>query len=235
MLATILTLLTLLFTEIALSLDNLSLLVIMVKDLPTKDASKALRWGIWGAYLMRGILLLCIGVMVRMWPLKLIAGVYLLYLTYGFFTKEDDTLQEDVQLGTQGSKVYKWVLQKTKLSQLWATILLIEFIDLSLSVDNLFAAVAISSIKWLVCIGVFMGIAVMRLLVGYFVVLMKKYPSLERSAFIVIGLLGIKLVIYGIAQPMGIIFPQNTDIWFSICLLFIFIIPIIYGRKVKIS
>jgi len=45
----------------------------------------------------------------------------------------------------------------------------------------------------LICVGVFIGILAMRFVAQGFVGLMERYPFLETCAFVVIGLLGIKL------------------------------------------
>ena len=47
----------------------------------------------------------------------------------------------------------------------------------------------------LVCIGVFIGILAMRFIAQWFVKLMEKYAFLETSAFIVIAILGLKLLL----------------------------------------
>lgn len=232
--ATILIILNLFILEVSLSLDNIAVLAIMVKDLPGDDSKKALKWGMWGAYIMRGLCLLLAGYLVSMWPLKLIGGIYLLYLCYGFFTKADDTVQEDVSLGNQG-KMYGWLTRNTGLSFLWITIILVEVADMTFSIDNIFAAVALSPNIWLVLTGVFLGIAVMRFIAGWFVTLIKKYPTLETSAFVVIGLLGVKLIITALASWFKVVSlnellsHHSTDIIFSIGLMFVFFIPLLYS------
>ena len=76
----------------------------------------------------------------------------------------------------------------------WATVALVELMDMAFSIDNVYAAVAFSPNIILVFIGVFIGILAMRFVANSFVRLMEKYPFLETCAFIVIAVLGLKLV-----------------------------------------
>ena len=70
----------------------------------------------------------------------------------------------------------------------------IELMDLSLGVDNVVAAVALSDEMWVVCTGVFIGILALRFVAGHCIALIEKYPILEHTAFILIGFVGLLLV-----------------------------------------
>ena len=72
---------------------------------------------------------------------------------------------------------------------------LVELMDMAFSIDNVFAAVAFSKNIILIWVGVFIGILAMRFVAQAFVKLMEKYTFLETSAFVVIGILGIKLLL----------------------------------------
>lgn len=61
--------------------------------------------------------------------------------------------------------------------------------DMVFSIDNVFAAVALSDKLWVVMTGVFIGILAMRFVAGRFVALMNKYPDLETAAYTVIAIL----------------------------------------------
>ncbi len=76
-----------------------------------------------------------------------------------------------------------------RLSPFWRVVIAVEFIDLMFSLDNLLAVVALSDKLWIIVFGVFVGILAMRFVAQYFISLLKKYPSLETSAFLVIGIL----------------------------------------------
>src|ERR1700754_4574279 len=75
----------LIIIESLLSVDNAAVLATMVMDLPKSDRNKALKYGIIGAYIFRGICLLFASFLIRVWWLKPIGGLYLCYLTFKFF------------------------------------------------------------------------------------------------------------------------------------------------------
>lgn len=75
------------------------------------------------------------------------------------------------------------------------TVVWVEIMDMTFSIDNVFAAVAMSSSMWIIITGVIIGITAMRFVAGKFIVLMDKYPQLETSAYIVIAMLGVKLIL----------------------------------------
>lgn len=181
----------LIIIESLLSVDNAAVLATMVGDLPREQRQKALRYGIIGAYIFRGICLVLAAYLVQLWFLKPLGGLYLLYLAGKQFIPGRQ--HEDETIDKQRSWFYRHTIGF--LGKFWATVALIELMDLAFSIDNVFAVVAYTDNLILICAGVFIGILAMRLVAQAFVVLMGKYPFLETAAFIVIGLLGIKLIL----------------------------------------
>ncbi len=181
----------LILIESLLSVDNAAVLATMVLDLPPEKRKLALRYGILGAYIFRGLCLIFASWLIKIWWLKPLGGLYLIYLAWGYFKgkstpqKGDDTLVKEE----------KWYYKLTNglVGSFWATIIAVEVMDLAFSLDNVFAAVAFTDNIYLICTGVFIGILAMRFVAQWFVVLLEKYPFLETSAFLVIGILGIKL------------------------------------------
>ena len=177
--------------ESLLSVDNAAVLATMVGDLPKDQRKKALRYGIFGAYIFRGLCLLFASYLIQFWYLKPLGGLYLLYLVYDHF-KARPAHDED-SVDKQKSWFYRHTLGL--FGKFWATVALIELMDLAFSIDNVFAVVAFTDNLLLICVGVFIGILAMRLVAQAFVLLMGKYPFLETAAFVVIAMLGIKLVL----------------------------------------
>ena len=236
MLANLLLIFNLFILEGLLSIDNAAVLAIMVKDLPQKDHNKALRYGLIGAYVLRGSCLLFASYLIHVWVLKILGGLYLLYLVYGHFSKSVETIEETQS--ANDSPIYRW-LSKIGMSRLLSTIILVEIMDLAFSIDNIFASVAMSDNIYIICAGVFMGIAAMRFIAVWFIKIMNKYPSLEKSAFIVIGLLGAKIITSGIASGLHYTYLMNifdshlTDFIFSGLMMIIFFIPILTAKRIK--
>ncbi|MBC6697764.1 TerC family protein [Hymenobacter puniceus] len=178
--------------ESLLSVDNAAVLATMVGDLPKEQRQKALRYGIIGAYVFRGLCILFASFLIEFWYLKPLGGLYLLYLAYDHFRGHAASADED-GVDKRKSLVYRYTLGL--LGPFWATVALIELMDLAFSIDNVFAVVAFTDNLILICLGVFIGILAMRLVAQAFVLLMAKYPFLETAAFVVIGLLGLKLLL----------------------------------------
>ncbi len=180
-----------LLLEVILSFDNAAVLATMVKDLPEDQQAKALRYGILGAYLFRGIALVLVEHILEIWWLKPIGGLYLLYMAISHFAKgSQEEIDEEVQ-DTKKSVLYRSTVGIVGV--FWSTVIAVEFMDIVFSIDNIFAVVAYTPNIFIICTGVFIGILAMRYVAKYFVVLMEKYPFLEKSAFLVIGILGLKL------------------------------------------
>jgi YkoY family integral membrane protein len=221
-LQTLLVILNLFIIESLLSVDNASALAAMVQHLPQNQRNKALRYGLLGAYVFRGTCLFFASWLIKILWLKIAGGIYLFYLAYKFFSSNEE-----------GSEI-----SKTVTKGFLATIISVEILDLSLSIDNIFAAVALSKEFWVIMVGVAIGILAMRFVAGWFVKLIEKYPSLVKSAFIVIALLGIKLIASGIidyipswAPAKEIIEDHSFDFAFSAIMMVIFFYPLAFGNK----
>lgn len=176
--------------ESLLSVDNAAVLATMVMDLPEKQRTKALKYGIIGAYVFRGICLMLAGYLVSIWWLKPIGGLYLLYLVWSWWRSKNKQTQ-DKQLDKNRNWLYRVTIGT--IGNFWATVVLVELMDLAFSIDNVFAAVAYTPNIIVIWIGVFIGILAMRFVAQGFVRLMERYKFLETCAFLVIGILGLKL------------------------------------------
>jgi len=181
----------LILIESLLSVDNAAVVATMVLDLSRKDRKRALSYGIIGAYIFRGICLFFATYLIQIWWLKPLGGLYLLYLFIQYFIK----LAKHQKSEKTVDKKKSWFYQKVigVLGPFWATVLLVEVMDLAFSIDNVFAAVAFTGNIILVWVGVFIGILAMRLVARSFVSLMERFPFLETAAFVVLGILGLKL------------------------------------------
>ncbi len=221
----------LIIIESLLSVDNAAVLATMVKDLPQNQKIKALRYGIWGAYIFRGLAMIFAAFLIQIWWLKPLGGLYLLYLVYDWYKGKQTETKDDDILDKESNWLYK--LTKGSLGTFWATVALVELMDMAFSIDNVFAAVAFSPNIILVCAGVFVGILAMRFVAQAFVKLMEKYTFLETSAFAVIGILGIKLMLslYEHFQPETAVSKflgsHTADIATSVLTMGIFFIPIL--------
>ena len=196
------TILLLMLLEGLLSADNALVLAMMVKHLPEKQQKKALIYGIWGAYLFR---FLVIGVgtyLIKFTWIKAVGAFYLLWMAYkGLFGASEE----------EGPNVGKLV-QKG----LWATVASVEAMDIVFSIDSVTAALAVSDKVWVLFLGAVFGILMMRGVAQIFVTLIERVPELEKTAYILIALIGLKLVV----TLVGI---EVSDIVFFAVLITVFL------------
>ncbi len=230
----LLVVLNLIVIESLLSVDNAAVLATMVMDLPAQQRKRALRIGLLLAYVFRGTALVFASILIEINWLKLVGGGYLLYLSIHYFYKllrrkkhilaiEQQELQAEV----------KHPKRIAGLSLFWSTVLMVELMDLTFSLDNVFAAVAFTKNIYLICTGVFIGIITMRIVAGYFVTLMDRFPFLDAVAFAVIGVLGLRLCIdfgcvYFPDNALCHLFEQeHSDFFFSMLTVAIFFVPVL--------
>ncbi len=221
----------LILIESLLSVDNAAVLATMVMDLPQHQRGKALRYGILGAYFFRGLSLVFVSVLLELVFLKLLGGLYLLWLAWKYFYTKSTPKEQDDLLQKRENRIYKATIGK--LGLFWSTVVLIEFMDLSFSIDNVFAAVAFTDNIFLICLGVFIGILAMRFAAQGFVKLMSRFPFLESLAFIVIFILGMKLVSSYVCEFFHdtrfceFLNGHFADLVFSILTTGVFILPVL--------
>lgn len=228
-----LVILNLIIIESLLSVDNATVLAIMVKNLPDIQRKKALRIGIWCAYIFRGIAMFFASTLIKIWWLKFLGGLYLLYIVIDWLKSKGTETKED-DIDTDNSKIFNYF--KRYLGQFWSTVIMVEIMDVAFSIDNVFAAVAFTPNIFLVCIGVFIGILTMRLVAQYFTVLIQKYPFLENAAFIVIFVLGLKLSFsiyehyYPDSELTKLMISHTAETVLSLSSALIFFLPLITSK-----
>ena len=208
--------LNIIILEALLSVDNAAVLSLMVKHLPKEEQSKALKYWIIWAYFFRWLCLVLVTWLLKFTFLKLVWWLYLMYLTCDFFNKKEE--HQDI-------KDNKWM-------SFWKTVAMVEVIDLTFSLDNIFAVVAMTSNIYLIITWVFIWILAMRFIANYFITLIEKFPELEKAAFIVIGFLWLKLCLSYLVtltwsiELIEIINWHISDFISSIITIIIFLFPI---------
>ena len=172
---------SLIIIEGLLSVDNALAIAAMASHLPPAQQTKALRYGIIGAYVFRGLALAITAWIVANPWVKLAGAAYLIYLMCANLTQDE-----------AGEDEAAAALRKRSF---WLTVLQIEIMDLSLSIDNVVAAVALSPKLWIVIAGVFIGILILRFLAGYCIKLIERFPVLGKTAFLLVGYVGVLLCV----------------------------------------
>lgn len=231
-----LVILNLVFIESLLSIDNAAVLATMVMDLPKEKRSRALKYGILGAYVFRGLALFFANQLIKINWLKLAGGAYLVYLAGHFFYKligkKEHILEIEKEELAEKVKHPKTI---PGLSHFWSVVVMVELMDLTFSIDNVFAAVAFTDNIYVICAGVFIGILSMRVVAGYFVGLMERFPFLDSVAYLVIGILGLRLCLEFACVHLSGFFlchwmeGERADMYFSLFTVALFVFPILYA------
>lgn len=171
-----------------LSADNALVLAVLVKHLPEKQRKKALMYGMFGAYFFR-FLFIGIGVyLIKFWFIKVLGALYLGWLVYSHFRKKGGNEEEEAK------EFKKDTLFVRLFGTFWATVISVELMDIAFSVDSILAAFAISDQVWVLLLGGMLGIIMMRTVAGVFLTLIEKVPELENTAFILIGIISLKML-----------------------------------------
>lgn len=204
-----------------LSADNALVVAVMILGLPRREQQRALRYGLLGAFAFRIIATLLAVYLIQLAWVKLLGGLYLLYLTYQHFFRSGDAEQR-----SKPRPAKPWL----GLSALWGTILKVELVNVAFSVDSILVAVAMSSKTWVVMTGGLLGIVAMRIVISQLLVIVRRYPTLVDGAFVIIALVGAKLLIEYAAAMNWIHYEMPK--WLSLGLIAItFLIAYLQARR----
>jgi tellurite resistance protein TerC len=198
--------LQLIFLEGILSIDNAAVIGALVSPLPDdkhiewprslqrfgewlhpilgNQRMAALRVGLLGAYLGRGLMLFLTSFIIHNSWIKLLGAAYLIHLAF-------DNL-EDRSIGSGEDDEQ---MRPIKVQTFWATVLTVETMDLIFSIDNVVAAVSLSDKLWVVMLGVAIGILTMRFAAGIFSYAVRREPILQQAAYVLVLNIGIELTL----------------------------------------
>lgn len=173
----------LILLEAALSADNALVLAVLVLPLPREQQTHALRYGIIGAFAFRIIAtLLAVHLIAWAW-IKLIGGLYLLYLPWKHFAHREP------------GGAPKPATMLLGLSVFWSTVMRVELTDVVFAIDSILVAVGMSRKLWVVISGGLLGILAMRVLIGQVLGLVRRYPAIVDGAYVIVAWVGIKLLV----------------------------------------
>jgi len=193
------------FLEGILSIDNAAVLGAMVSVLPKQDMvpwpgplkslgppvhrllggqrSAALKVGLLGAYVGRGLMLVLANFVIHNHYLKILGAAYLIRLAFENLGEPEPGEEEQVRAKRMEGKGF------------WNVVIAVELADLAFSLDNVVAVVALSDNLPIVMFGVFIGIVAMRFAAGIFTWLVLKEPILKPAAYLVVFNIGAELLL----------------------------------------
>ncbi len=204
-----------------LSADNALVVAVMILGLPRRQQKLALRYGLFGAFAFRILATLLAVYLIRLAWVKLLGGLYLIYLTYQHFFQSGDAEQRN-----QPRPAKPWM----GLPALWGTIVKVELVNVAFSVDSILVAVAMSSKTWVVLAGGLIGIVAMRVVIAQLLAIVRSYPTLVDGAFLIIAFVGTKLLLEYAAAMRWIHFEPPK--WISLTVIAVtFLIAYWHARR----
>ncbi len=176
----------LIFLEGVLSIDNALVLALIVGGLPKEQRRRALTYGIVGAIVFR-IIAIGLATYLMHWQwVKFVGGAYLLYLAIEYWWGKEEKKGEHKHAEPRG---------------FWTTVFVVELTDIAFAVDSILTAVALTKKVSVVIAGGILGLVLMRYAASVFVRLLEKYPRFEPTAYLLVFLIGIKLIVDGFHLP----------------------------------
>jgi uncharacterized protein (TIGR02611 family) len=185
---------TLIFLEGILSVDNALAMALQVKPLDPSLQRRALLYGMWGAFILRGVAILGAKWLMNIWWLQQAGALYLVYLVIAHFAaRSEPHLYDGRPNSTRG---------------FWATIAMVELTDAAFAIDSTLVAVGMSNQLWVVFSGVALGILAVRYAAVLFVKLLQNCPEIEHLGFILVGWVALRLFSEGWEKMSAVLWLQ---------------------------
>jgi tellurite resistance protein TerC len=202
--------------------DNMLAIAALANQLPEHQKKTALRLGLAGAYVFRLVALFFVGFIMDNEWVKFLGAFYLIHLMADHF--RDCAAEQD---DDPASKALRHTF--------WPTVISIQLMDLSLSVDNVVAAVAMSPDIRIVCLGVLLGLLTLWMFASVSLKLVEKFPILEHTAFLLIGYVGVILL-----TEMSAAYFFHTQLHISafqkfIGIVVIMLLSLLYDRQAAVQ
>ena len=180
-----------------LSIDNALVLALLARRLPKPLRPKALTYGLVGALVFRIITIGSAAYLLHWRVVKLLGGAYLLWISvqHFFLKKPEPEPSPDDANG-----------EKTSAPGFWRTVAVIELTDIAFAIDSILAAIALVGSAppgyvgphpklWVVITGGMLGVMLMRVAAAMFIKLLERFPRFETSAYLLVLVIGIKLLV----------------------------------------
>jgi len=190
--------------EGVLSIDNALVLGLLAKRLPKHLQSRALTYGLVGAFVFRIAAIGTASFLLRWTFAKFLGGAYLLSVAGSHFFSRAPAAEAGGELVAGEPGEHRPV--NTHSALFWKTVIVIEITDIAFAVDSIVAAMALVGQQkasdtgthdklWVVVTGGMIGVIVMRFAAVLFIKLLDKFPRFETSAYLLVLAIGTKLLV----------------------------------------
>lgn len=194
--------------EGVLSIDNALVLGLLAKRLPKHQQKLALTYGLVGAFVFRFIAIGTATFLLKWTLFKLLGGAYLLWVAIKHFALENRHHDAPIRIGPDGHPIIDDDAPSpaVTLAKFWPTVFVIEMTDIAFAVDSILAAIALVGPApvghvgthpklWVVILGGFVGVILMRFAAIIFIRMLDRFPRFETAAYLLVCVIGLKLVI----------------------------------------
>lgn len=165
--------------EAVLSADDAIALAGLAKTIHSPELEKrALNIGLGLAYVFRILLIIGAAWVMQFWQFELAGALYLLWLSWRYFTTEPPDSNQPVEARS-----------------LWQIVPLMVLTDLAFSLDSVTTAIAISQDLWLIILGGTIGVILLRFLAGLFIQWLQDFAHLEDAGYLAVALVGVRLLL----------------------------------------
>ncbi len=186
----------LIFLEGVLSIDNALVLAVIARGVKPELQKKVLTYGLAGAVFFRMTAIFFAKTLIHFTWIKFVGGGYLLWLALKYFFLTDKN--PEIETVSRG---------------FWTTVLMVELTDMAFAVDSILAAVALSDKYWVIVTGGLIGTFLMRFAANQSIRLLHSFPNLEKTAYLLITVVGVKVVLEG-CKIKGVDFHSYASPWF---------------------
>jgi YkoY family integral membrane protein len=190
----LLIILILFVVEIFLSADNILGISLILNRIEEEKRRTSLLIGIWSSLIFRGLIIFFAAFLFLLDSLKVIGGLYLIYLAFTHFFHTKQKKSGDI-----------------KQISLLRGVISIELTDILFALDSILLALALLSFfytkdeveskLWVVYIGGALGVITLRFFAPRLLKFLNKHPIIEKIAYYLIGWLGVKLIFMGLNLP----------------------------------
>ncbi len=205
------TLLSLIFLEIILSVDNLIFVSVISSNLDPKYQGLARFIGVSTALAMRLLLLFFVGALLKIDKVFfsiarleitykdivfIAGGIFLLYKSIIEIIKLVKNIKE-----IKNNKIF--YNGNSPIKKFFVVVLQIIFIDLIFSVDAIIIAVAMSVDMKVIVIATLVSMATLLVSINFLSKILEKYPSIKLLAMVFIAALGVIFILNGLSIPVN--------------------------------
>lgn len=164
--------------EVLLSVDNALVNAVIAEALPEEKRKLAIRIGILLGAVFRIVALFLVSFIIENEWIKVLGGLYLIYLAISHLGKVVD---EEGHVVKSKKDTFKGVVGS------------IVIADIVFSLDNVISAVSFSSRTSVVILGVMIGVFSMLFITPILSKLIHKYKGMPQAAYAIVGFIGASL------------------------------------------